>query len=113
MARIRQSRPGSGLGVPGTAGRFGSVFGMGPVQSLNPIQDSQGQISSEYGTYKTVKARFRANMAHVRQSSQIQDSQARSKRVKPDPERIWHVSDSRGQILAWAYQGHQGASDPY
>jgi len=63
--------------------------------------------------YKTVKARFRANMGHARQSSQIQDSQARSKRVKPDPERIWHVSDSRGQILAWAYQGHQGASDPY
>ena len=34
MARVRQSRPDSELGVPGTAGRFGSIFVMGPIQPL-------------------------------------------------------------------------------
>jgi len=35
MAHIGQSRQDSGLGVPGTAGRFGSDFVMGPVQTLD------------------------------------------------------------------------------
>ena len=48
-------------------------------------------LSGEYGTYKTVKARFGSNVAHIRQS-------------RPDSGRMWHIYDSQGQILALAFR---------